>query len=151
MLQQLLAGVASDESGYIRFIDTRRVTVLAKQYHVSIRVLRRVGQFVPAGVPLLMVSKGNRPDGYQIEVVRSAGKRTLYSRRQNVLNQKFPYIAATLNDLPEGTVLDGELVALGPDGRPGWRGQTKRSTSEFLLAYRGERSCPFNPPKKLFQ
>ncbi|MGB8775572.1 MAG: DUF2254 family protein, partial [Terriglobales bacterium] len=28
--------------------------------HVTIRVLRRVGHFVPAGIPLMMVSKGNR-------------------------------------------------------------------------------------------
>jgi uncharacterized membrane protein len=52
--------VASDTSGYIRFIDTRRLTALAKHYHVSVRVLRRVGHFVPARIPLMMVSKGNR-------------------------------------------------------------------------------------------
>ena len=57
--------VLSDISGYIRFIDTRRLVALAKHYHVSIRVLRRVGHFVPAGIPLMMVSKGNRlpPEG----------------------------------------------------------------------------------------
>jgi uncharacterized membrane protein len=57
--------VSSHESGYIRFIDTLRLVALAKQYHVSIRVLRRVGHFVPAGIPLVMVSKGNRltPEG----------------------------------------------------------------------------------------
>jgi uncharacterized membrane protein len=57
--------VLSAASGYIRFIDTRRLTVLAKHYHVSIRVLRRVGHFVPAEIPLMMVSKGNRlpPEG----------------------------------------------------------------------------------------
>src|SRR5271165_397609 len=48
------------ESGYIRFIDTQRLIALAKQYHISIRVLRRVGHFVPAGVPLMMISKGSR-------------------------------------------------------------------------------------------
>ena len=55
----------SDASGYIRFIDTRRLVAVAKHYHVSIRVLRRVGHFVPAGIPLVMVSKGNRlpPEG----------------------------------------------------------------------------------------
>src|ERR1700691_5756887 len=52
--------ISSDESGYIRFVDTQRLIALGKQYHVSIRVLRRVGHFVPAAVPLLMVSKGNR-------------------------------------------------------------------------------------------
>jgi DNA ligase D-like protein (predicted ligase) len=57
-------------------------------------------------------------DGYRLEVVRRAGKTTLYSRRQTVLNQKFNYIAAALDDLADGTVLAGELVALGPNGRP---------------------------------
>ena len=57
--------VAADASGYIRFIDTRRLVAFAKHYHVTIRVLRRVGHFVPAGIPLMMVSKGNRlsPEG----------------------------------------------------------------------------------------
>jgi len=52
--------ISTAESGYIRFIDTQRLIVLAKQYHVTIRVLRRVGHFVPVGAPLMMVSKGNR-------------------------------------------------------------------------------------------
>jgi len=57
--------VLSHDSGYIRFVDTRRLIALAKHYHVTIRVLRRVGHFVPAGIPLMMVSKGNRlsPEG----------------------------------------------------------------------------------------
>jgi uncharacterized membrane protein len=57
--------ILSVESGYIRFIDARRLASLAKYYHVSIRVLRRVGHFVPAGIPLMMVSKGTRllPEG----------------------------------------------------------------------------------------
>jgi DNA ligase D-like protein (predicted ligase) len=57
-------------------------------------------------------------DGYRLEVVRSGGKTTLYSRRQNVFNQKFPYIAAALNSLTDDTVVDGEVVAIGPDGQP---------------------------------
>ena len=57
--------ILSHDSGYIRFVDTRRLVALAKHYHVTIRVLRRVGHFVPAGIPLMMVSKGNRlsPEG----------------------------------------------------------------------------------------
>jgi ATP-dependent DNA ligase len=57
-------------------------------------------------------------DGYRLEVVRAGGKTRLYSRRQNILNAKFGYIASALDYLPGGTVLDGELVALAPDGRP---------------------------------
>jgi uncharacterized membrane protein len=52
--------VLSNVSGYIRFVDKRRLVAVAKHYHVSIRVLRRVGHFVPAGIPLMMVSKGDR-------------------------------------------------------------------------------------------
>ena len=33
---------------------------LAKSYHVKIDVLRRVGHFIPAGVPLMKLSKGDR-------------------------------------------------------------------------------------------
>ncbi len=52
--------VLSHVSGYIRFIDTQRLVKLAKSYRVKVHVLRRVGQFVPAGIPLLMVYKGER-------------------------------------------------------------------------------------------
>jgi len=47
-------------SGYICFIDTVRLGALAKRYQVKIKVLKRVGQFVPAGVALMQVSKEER-------------------------------------------------------------------------------------------
>src|SRR5580704_16128346 len=75
-------------------------------------------------------------DGYRLEVVRSAGKITLYSRRQNVFNQKFHYIATALGDLPDDTIIDGELVALGPDGRPDFNLlQNFRSAESRILYY----------------
>lgn len=52
--------VLSDVSGYVRFVDVPRLVFLAKSYGVTIRIVRRVGHFIPAGVPLLMVSKGER-------------------------------------------------------------------------------------------
>ncbi|HTS28196.1 MAG TPA: DUF2254 domain-containing protein [Bryobacteraceae bacterium] len=57
--------LASPVSGYIRFLDTRRLVTLAKSYGIKIDVLRRVGHFVPAGVPLLKLAKGDRlpPEG----------------------------------------------------------------------------------------
>ncbi|HVO99168.1 MAG TPA: DUF2254 domain-containing protein [Bryobacteraceae bacterium] len=50
----------SEESGYIRFIDTGLLVTLAKRHHVKIRAVRRVGHFVPAGTPLVLVYKANR-------------------------------------------------------------------------------------------
>jgi ATP-dependent DNA ligase len=55
-------------------------------------------------------------DGYRLEAVKNKGRVRLYSRRRNILNRKFGYIAEALEDLPDGTVLDGELVALDTDG-----------------------------------
>jgi uncharacterized membrane protein len=52
--------LTSRVSGYIRFVDTKRLVALAKSYRVKVDVLRRVGHFVPAGVPLMKVSKGDR-------------------------------------------------------------------------------------------
>ena len=40
---------------------------------------------------------------------KSKGAVTVYSRRRNILNEKFGYIADALKDLPDDTVLDGEL------------------------------------------
>jgi DNA ligase D-like protein (predicted ligase) len=74
-------------------------------------------------------------DGYRLETVRSAGRTTLYSRRQNVLNDKFPYIATALKDLPDDTVIDGELVAIGPDGRPDFNLLQNFRSAESRIVY----------------
>jgi DNA ligase D-like protein (predicted ligase) len=56
-------------------------------------------------------------DGFRIEAVKNIGEPTLYSRRRNPLNRKFPYIAAALKELPDATVIDGEVVAIDAEGR----------------------------------
>jgi uncharacterized membrane protein len=64
--------VASETSGYIRFLDAKRLVALAKEYHVKVDVLRRVGHFVPAGVPLMKLSKGDRMPADGSEELRRA-------------------------------------------------------------------------------
>jgi len=54
------SSISSEVSGYVRYIDIKRLTALAKSYHAKLRVLRRVGHFVPQGVPLLMVSRAHQ-------------------------------------------------------------------------------------------
>jgi uncharacterized membrane protein len=49
-------------SGYIRFVDTDRLVAVAKAARLQVRVMRRVGHFIPQGVPLLRVNRADRLD-----------------------------------------------------------------------------------------
>jgi ATP-dependent DNA ligase len=57
-------------------------------------------------------------DGYRAIAVKNGDRVNLYSRTRHSFNSKFNYIADALSDIPAGTVLDGELVAIDDDGRP---------------------------------
>jgi uncharacterized membrane protein len=52
--------IQCETSGYIRYVDTERLLATARSHRVKVHVLRRVGQFVPEGVPFLRVYKGER-------------------------------------------------------------------------------------------
>lgn len=53
--------LCADSSGYVRYIDTRRLVWLAKMLGTVVRVERRVGQFVAAGTPLMSLSSSRTP------------------------------------------------------------------------------------------
>jgi DNA ligase D-like protein (predicted ligase) len=74
-------------------------------------------------------------DGYRAEAVKSGNKVTLYSRLENSLNVKHPYIVEPLAGLPDDTVVDGELVALGDDGRPNFHMMQKFRNASNRIHY----------------
>jgi hypothetical protein len=57
-------------------------------------------------------------DGYQAEAVRPESGVILFSRSRKSFNKQFSLIVEALADLPENTVIDGEVVALDESGRP---------------------------------
>ena len=59
-------------SGYISFVDIGALMAYAIERRVRIRLTRRVGQFVPEGFPLFMVSQGEGPKKADVESLRAA-------------------------------------------------------------------------------
>jgi uncharacterized membrane protein len=59
-LAEVGGSILNPRSGYIRYIDINYLIALARTYRICVRAERRVGQFVPAGVPLMRVSKPER-------------------------------------------------------------------------------------------
>lgn len=56
-------------------------------------------------------------DGIRGQLIRRSGEWHLWSRGEELITDQFPELVATLNLLPDGTVLDGELLVWG-DGAP---------------------------------
>ncbi|MBZ8139442.1 ATP-dependent DNA ligase [Rubrivivax gelatinosus] len=58
-------------------------------------------------------------DGIRAQLVRRAGRCWIWSRGEELITERFPEVAAAAATLPDGTVLDGELLVWHPgDERP---------------------------------
>jgi bifunctional non-homologous end joining protein LigD len=56
-------------------------------------------------------------DGYRCLAGRDAKEVTLWSRRENLFTNQFRQISHACEQLPQGTLVDGEIVALDESGR----------------------------------
>ena len=56
-------------------------------------------------------------DGIRAQLVKRAGQVWLWSRGEELITERFPEVVALVQTLPDGTVLDGEIV-VWKDGRP---------------------------------
>jgi hypothetical protein len=60
-------------------------------------------------------------DGYRCIAVKRGTAITLFSRNEKVLSKRFPKVVDALASLGSDFVLDGELVAFDPQGRPSFQ------------------------------
>jgi ATP-dependent DNA ligase len=74
-------------------------------------------------------------DGYRGVAAKSAGRVGVWSRNENDFGQKYPTIAAALAKLPDDTVVDGEIVALDPEGRPSFNVLQNYGSDQTPLIY----------------
>ena len=76
-------------------------------------------------------------DGIRIQVHRAGDEVRVYTRSLDEITDRVPEVVATVRSLPvESVVLDGEAVALGPDGRarPFQETAARSATSDAELA-----------------
>jgi bifunctional non-homologous end joining protein LigD len=83
-------------------------------------------------------------DGYRCLAAKRGNRVVLWSRRGNGFTARFPGIARACEKLPVDTVIDGEIVAIGPDGRVSFNAlQNARPNAHLqfyvfdILVYRG--------------
>jgi bifunctional non-homologous end joining protein LigD len=75
-------------------------------------------------------------DGYRALAITDTDSVRLLSRRNNPLNDKFPFIADALERLENGSILDGEVVALDAEGRPSFNLlQHHKDNAEAVVFY----------------
>jgi DNA ligase 1 len=57
-------------------------------------------------------------DGIRGQIVKRQGQVFVWSRGEELVTERFPEIVALARHLPDGTVLDGEILVLQANGRP---------------------------------
>jgi len=83
-------------------------------------------------------------DGIRAQLVRRGGQTWLWSRGEELVTERFPEVADAAHDLPDGAVLDGELLAWDTDAaRPLPFATMQRRIGRLKLGPKLLREAPF--------
>ena len=75
-------------------------------------------------------------DGYRIEAAVAGRRVRLYSRRENNLAADYPAVTAALGNIrAKSALIDGEVVALDPEGKPSFQALQHRAGVAFPVVY----------------
>src|ERR1700746_2131186 len=96
--------------------------------------------------PMLLLRTENLPqgalwqyelklDGFRAQAIRSGGRVQFRSRNDKDFNASYPAIVQALAAMPDETVIDGEIVALDPAGRPSFSALQNHDATATLVYY----------------
>jgi bifunctional non-homologous end joining protein LigD len=74
-------------------------------------------------------------DGYRAVAFKTQDRVSLRSRNDNDFNSRYPAVVRGLKNLPNDTVVDGEVVALDPMGRPSFNALQNAGSSVAVVYY----------------
>jgi DNA ligase D-like protein (predicted ligase) len=74
-------------------------------------------------------------DGYRAVAFKVGGEVHLRSRNDKDFNARYPAVVRGLAKLPSDTVIDGELIALGDDGRPSFNALQNYGSASTPILY----------------
>ncbi|HEY1939958.1 MAG TPA: hypothetical protein VGJ33_18670 [Candidatus Angelobacter sp.] len=75
-------------------------------------------------------------DGYRVIATKTGGKANLYSMDAKIYNSEFPDIHSALSKmLSDEVALDGEIVAVEPNGRPNFNALQNRKSTKLPIYY----------------
>jgi bifunctional non-homologous end joining protein LigD len=74
-------------------------------------------------------------DGYRAIAVRRNGAVHLRSRNDKDFNARYPAVVRALENLPDDTVIDGEIVAFDQEGRPSFSALQNYGSSPAAVVY----------------
>ena len=74
-------------------------------------------------------------DGYRAVAFKTDGRVHLRSRNDNDFSVRYADVVKGLANLPDETVVDGEVIAIGEDGRPSFEILQNYGSSKAALHY----------------
>ena len=74
-------------------------------------------------------------DGYRAVAFKRNGTVHLRSRNDNDFNARYPAVTKALAKLPDNTVIDGEVVAFDPEGRPSFNALQNYGSAPAPVVY----------------
>jgi DNA ligase-1 len=73
-------------------------------------------------------------DGIRAQIIRRGGQTFIWSRGDELITERFPEITAAAVELPDGTVIDGEILAWSSDAPLGFAALQRRIGRKSLSA-----------------